>query len=1048
PWVAPSLIEAKGRGRELIWERGLRSYWSTSFIELGSMGPGMALYFWMTLSCAIALLICSILTLPSMVLNWQGNNGYAIAVAEQDGMGFAALSFGNEGLNAALVSAADCRDIGGDVDCTGTTVVAFGRDVKAERVAVVIGLAEAAVAITLSFFIGYVSGGISSRVEAIDTANATPADYAIFVRGLPASATHDQIRRHFSDRYDLTKRQPDYPVLGLSLRGVGFFFGLAAALAAALLLAPAAAATAAAAGGGPTIAGGAAAACVVVASIVTYGVVVCFNIGGARLLPTLAEAREEAAQRRKNKALMLIGGAGGGRSVRIVPYDGGNTATEAGAAPTANGSSGGVGTLTTPKRTGEAMALATATPKGGSADEVSGRRSATSPTAAAVAAAAAAAGPASPSSAAAASLPPIATSDGNPLPCGDCRNTKDIAYLGGWVSDVATTNPIGPVLRYFLQEQKFLDQFADAQARVRRCRTVGTPSQAAAAEAALVRLVGREEKLMARAAARSSPAAGDVVTGAFVIFEHEESQRRCLRDYRHSGNRFCRFFQPKWLRFAPDTPGDDGDDVATGGGGGNGGGESCNLRRLRVCQAPEPSDVFFENLDVPRAEQWLRRGATTVCVLLILVASFGVIYKAQEKQVAIAAAMPDLSACYDTVPASFYGTYDLPDPLVLARNTDGDAACQAQSSDLWALTWEGGNDATPLNFTALPPLLDADGTDAVAARSSFSSDGGDDDGGSGGGSSSGGVLCDDECQSSSDTSACATLACGTSGWAAAGYPCASYAANMPVNCYCLEALTMALATRGLLSGARYALETDGDVCASFLKNYTAAYAIKLLAVAIVVLVNVLLKAVMAALVRFEYHSSVSSHALSLTAKLAVAQFANTALIIVAINASFGGGSGVLKTVGLLDGSYGDFTHEWYATVGVSVTLTMFLNIFIPHVGPLASALVVQPLKRLARRRSCASQRELDRLYKPPTFSIELRYATLLQALFVTLFYAGGLPILYPFAAVNFFLSFLIDKLFVLRLCHQPPMYNDRLARFFAAVLPWGLLMHIGVTLYV
>lgn len=41
-----------------------------------------------------------------------------------------------------------------------------------------------------------------------------------------------------------------------------------------------------------------------------------------------------------------------------------------------------------------------------------------------------------------------------------------------------------------------------------------------------------------------------------------------------------------------------------------------------------------------------------------------------------------------------------------------------------------------------------------------------------------------------------------------------------------------------------------------------------------------------------------------------------------------------QDVGVLGGEYGDFERGWYATVGVAVSMTMLLNVIVPHVKPL------------------------------------------------------------------------------------------------------------------
>jgi len=55
----------------MIWNNGMRDYFSTSIKEIGSMGVGMYLYFWMVRIVAIMFGICTLLSIPAFVLNNQ-----------------------------------------------------------------------------------------------------------------------------------------------------------------------------------------------------------------------------------------------------------------------------------------------------------------------------------------------------------------------------------------------------------------------------------------------------------------------------------------------------------------------------------------------------------------------------------------------------------------------------------------------------------------------------------------------------------------------------------------------------------------------------------------------------------------------------------------------------------------------------------------------------------------------------------------------------------------------------------------------------------------
>lgn len=53
----------------------------------------------------------------------------------------------------------------------------------------------------------------------------------------------------------------------------------------------------------------------------------------------------------------------------------------------------------------------------------------------------------------------------------------------------------------------------------------------------------------------------------------------------------------------------------------------------QVLEAPEPSDVMWENLDVPPGQKRLRRSLTWLVCVVLLIVSFAIIYYAQTQQV-------------------------------------------------------------------------------------------------------------------------------------------------------------------------------------------------------------------------------------------------------------------------------------------------------------------------------------------------------------------------------------------------------------------------------
>eukprot|EP00904_Undaria_pinnatifida_P008352 jgi/Undpi1/4647/HiC_scaffold_18.g08001.m1 len=556
----------------------------------------------------------------------------------------------------------------------------------------------------------------------------------------------------------------------------------------------------------------------------------------------------------------------------------------------------------------------------------------------------------------------------DPLPCQSCLNSHDKAFVGSWVAEVVLGNPVGEVLRGFMDQEATIAKISKARTVVRQMKTLGKAKKLVKAEAKLAKLKEKEEAVMAATRKRQDPGALEVVSVAFVTFEHEESKRRCLEDYRYSRRGFCRYFQPEALQFHREPKSNLSDSAVFGAGneaGGTADGNASALEgesgappradgtgkgketakgsgkkkgskvqthwRLKVFQAPEPSDVKWENLDVSPTSRKLRRAVTSLVCVVLLIVSFGIIYLAQSQQAILNESTPALDTCEETIPAVFFGTYDINTQAALqARRPSkwygGDthsSASKMHSSDTRAKEsspFARNPNVGPLDYTALPDIYDASGVSV--SRDVFEA-------------TEGVELCDDPCQPASGGSTCTALSCYETSWRYQGYECETYTQSTLVGCFCLDAVVTAFEELGFVEGGKEVATEQGEMCTPFLKDYAKANAVKMLAVLSVVIVNTLLTGVMSKLAKFERHVSLSDYTSTVTGKLAIAQFLNTAMIVILVNAGYtGGGLGFLQDIGVLAGDYNDFDRSWYATVGVAVAMTMLINVVVPHVQPI------------------------------------------------------------------------------------------------------------------
>ncbi|TYZ60551.1 hypothetical protein PybrP1_010488 [[Pythium] brassicae (nom. inval.)] len=624
-------------------------------------------------------------------------------------------------------------------------------------------------------------------------------------------------------------------------------------------------------------------------------------------------------------------------------------------------------------------------------------------------------------------------------------STRKEMYVNTWIAEVSVSHPTGGLLRTFLsmealtkgiaETQELVDilelekqrsdpsarrtafRFADEKLLVRakaklallsaslanktsKIKALKTPD--AGAKSAAHRVAPGEA---ASSAAEIAKAARRAVTTterafnweacecAFVVFNNLESRRRCLRDYRKSTWFFPRRHQPKLLRFR--------------------GGRF----PLVVVPAPEPSNILWENLEVTDRGRLYRRSFTNLVTLLLLLFSCVIISGAQSAQAAFKAKMPPAGLCEWSLPQVFYGN----------------ASFDANPRVSWTLAWDANATCTPgaagekRFHIAYTNGIEYDFvfSRSVALKASEAQP----------------RRCVDPCISESSSATCNTLPCFDQDQLDAGDVCETYLESHILYCFCTDALSGSLAEFGVFDGPRQ-LWAGYEPCRGFIADYLTKNAFIVVAAAIVVLVNLLLKAILRAFATFERHSSESAKASAIAVKMFSAQFLNTAIIVLVVNAAMNV-SRVPLARDLFKGKYKDFERDWYPTVGMGITMTMLINAFVPQGILFAHMFVVSPLARCAKRRSVRTQDLMNKLFAGPAFDISVRYPMILNSVFVTMIFCGGSPVLLFIASLAAAGTYWLDKLSILHLYSVKTAYDEELGEIALALLPWTLVLHLA-----
>lgn len=143
-------------------------------------------------------------------------------------------------------------------------------------------------------------------------------------------------------------------------------------------------------------------------------------------------------------------------------------------------------------------------------------------------------------------------------------------------------------------------------------------------------------------------------------------------------------------------------------------------------------------------------------------------------------------------------------------------------------------------------------------------------------------------------------------------------------------------------------ETGNTATMTFCKDWYNDYLIQNAYVAltaiIIVAINSILQIILQKLSKFEKKHTKTQEIYSNTIKMFVIQYVNTALIILLMNWSLSNDWTFLKGWLILDGEYEEFTRPFYTTVGSTLSLTMILNIFTPHISGISMIFIRKGLQ--------------------------------------------------------------------------------------------------------
>ena len=191
----------------------------------------------------------------------------------------------------------------------------------------------------------------------------------------------------------------------------------------------------------------------------------------------------------------------------------------------------------------------------------------------------------------------------------------------------------------------------------------------------------------------------------------------------------------------------------------------------------------------------------------------------------------------------------------------------------------------------------------------------------------------------------------------------------------------------------------------------------------VVAVNTVLTMIMRRLVIYEKHPFITDMFSSLTTKIFIAKFLNTAIVVVIVNATLETYNVNIESphFPLLAGAYNDFNMRWYFYVGAPIIMTVCMNSVTELSMPFA--LKAYQYYKIYKDRNKSgnktiskkeTQHDYDKMFIGGNFLLADQYASCLNTIFVVFLYSGGMPVLIFITCLIFYLKYKIEKWAFLR----------------------------------
>lgn len=281
---------------------------------------------------------------------------------------------------------------------------------------------------------------------------------------------------------------------------------------------------------------------------------------------------------------------------------------------------------------------------------------------------------------------------------------------------------------------------------------------------------------------------------------------------------------------------------------------------------------------------------------------------------------------------------------------------------------------------------------------------------------------------------------------AAGYRAST--TDPAVHCYCHQ--QELAAGVGTFRSPPYDKDPSKILCKQWIYYQNVKLSMMVGSVIAVCLLNQVLVVLFSYFVIWERHDTWTRQMNSQFVKLFLAQFLNTAMIVLIVNANWRGTLShvwFIETLGLGQGTYDDFDFEWFTAVGSGLCLTILIQVFTATTPGLFMSYVVNPIMIRIFRMGLATQKILNQVYVFPEWNLSCRLAQTTTVIFVIVMYSGGMPVLNAIGCLYCFAAYWLDKWCLLKGSQKPPSYDASLLRLAVNMFPLAGFLHAVITLW-